>query len=517
MSRSKIQSKDIAPFFLIFAFLFGGIVRVYPLLVSDFPLADGGMFYSMIQDLQAAHFRLPAFTTYNQAQIPFAYPPLGFYLAGGVHQLTGVSLLSLLRWQPVIVNFLILPFFFFFAKQILRSRNKAALATLIFSLTPNAYWWQIVGGGLTRSLGAFFFLLTALFAERMYRSQKLIWIAATTVSSALTVLSHPEWALQTIVIVFLFWIFYGRNKKGMIASVIVGAGVLLLTAPWWIAVAQQHGLSVFLQAGQATKSRWLFWTIPLTMGFTGESIPVLAVMGVFGLFVHLARKDYLIPTWALLALFADPRGGLPASVFPFSILAATLLSDGVAAQLAAQRSNVEEEAWFASFQTVVGKIFWGTFLIIFFYGAFQISSTLANQSLDVETVEAFQWISANTRTTDRFLILDWQDNPLLSSTLEWFPALTERQSLTTVQGSEWLANERGFKAQMELAQSARACAFQDETCLQKFSGRYEYLFLSLKISRGQSLDFPLLSALENSPNFSLVYSAPEAKIFRVVK
>lgn len=470
----------------------------------------------MIRDLQVSHFRLPIFTTYNQAQIPFAYPPLGFYLASAISRLSGASALTLLRWQPFIVNLLILPLFFLFARQIFRSENKAALATLVFSLTPNAYWWQIVGGGLTRSLGAFFFLLTALFAERMYRTQKAAWIAATSISSALAILSHPEWALQTIVVVFLFWLFYGRNKKGTIATVAVGAGVLVITAPWWGFVAQHHGLSVFLQAGQATKSRWLFWTIPLTMSFSGEYTPILAAMGVLGLFVHLARKEYFIPSWALLALFADPRGGLPASVFPFSILAATLLADGVAAQLAPKQSN-EAETWFASFQTNVGKIFWGALLIIFLYGAFQVSSALANQSLDAETVASFQWVSEHTRQTDRFLILDWQDNPLLSSTLEWFPALTERRSVVTVQGSEWLSGERGFKSQMDLAQSARACIFQDEMCLKKFSGKYDYLFLSLKIARGQSLAFPLLATLKNSPNFTLVYSTAEIKIFRVIK
>ncbi len=51
---------------------------------STFPTAkvnDGGFFFSMTRDLEASNFRIPAFTTYNGGHIPFAYPPLGFYLA----------------------------------------------------------------------------------------------------------------------------------------------------------------------------------------------------------------------------------------------------------------------------------------------------------------------------------------------------------------------------------------------------------------------------------------------------
>ncbi len=475
------------------------------------------MFISMIRDLQTSHFTLPAVTTYNHAGIPFAYPPLGFYMAGILNTVTHLSLTSILRWQPFIVNLLVLLLFFLFAKQFTDSENKAALATLIFALTPNSYWWQITGGGLTRTLGAVFFLLTIIFADRMYRTRKPIWIVATIAAGSLTVLSHPEWALQATAAVVLFWFFHGRDRGGLIVTAVVGAGIAILTAPWWVAVTHQHGLSVFLQAGQATNSRWLFWTIPLTMGFTGEYIPVIAVLGVCGLFLHFAKKEYLLPVWALFALFVDPRGGMPASIFPFSIMAATTLTEGLAARLSFTDSAGPKNDWENSLLSGVGRIFWGTFIIIFLYSALQVSTALANQSLDAETRNAFQWVSTHTQPADQFLILDWQENPLLSAPLEWFPVLSDRRSITTVQGSEWLGGERGFQAQMDLAQTAHACIFQNETCLQSFSGQYEYILLSLEISRGTDRNFPLLLALENSPEFSLVYSTPGIKIFRVKK
>jgi len=67
---------------LVSAVLLGVGVRAFHVLSHGFPLNDGGLFFSMVRDLQAAHYHLPAFTSYNDAGIPYAYSPLGFYLAG---------------------------------------------------------------------------------------------------------------------------------------------------------------------------------------------------------------------------------------------------------------------------------------------------------------------------------------------------------------------------------------------------------------------------------------------------
>jgi hypothetical protein len=494
---------------------FGAIVRFYPLLKTDFPLVDGGMFYVMIQDLQSSQFALPAFTTYNHSNIPFAYPPLAFYITGIINNITQLSLISLLKWQPVITNLFILPLFYLFAIQILGSNNKAALSTLIFALTPNSYWWEIVGGGLTRALGALFFLLTALCVNNMYKTRRPAWILGTIIAAGLVVLSHPEWALQAVMVIFLFWIFYGRDRQGVQILIIVSVGIALLTSHWWLTVIQRHGPGIFLQASQATKSRWLFWTIPLTMGFTGEYIPVIAVLSFCGLFLHAAKKDFLLPAWALLALLIDPRGGLPASVFPFSFLAMTTLSEGIASRLAPTQNDANTDVWIYSFNTVAGRVFWGTFIIIFLYGAFQVSATLSLQYLSTEESDAIHWVSKNTAPNDRFLIMDWQENPLLSPVREWFPALANRKSITTVQGSEWLAGEAGYKKQLDLIKDLHQCLYQDVQCLNLVNGNYDFILLSLNNQNGGNSSIPLLLSLESSEILSLVYTTPEIKIYKV--
>ncbi|MFL5533059.1 MAG: hypothetical protein ACJ8BC_13910, partial [Gemmatimonadales bacterium] len=92
------------PLALALAVALGVAVRAYHVLSQDFPLNDGGLFFAMVRDLQAAHFHLPAFTSYNGSGIPYAYSPLGFYLAGLLDAWTPLSLIDVFRWLPLVAS-----------------------------------------------------------------------------------------------------------------------------------------------------------------------------------------------------------------------------------------------------------------------------------------------------------------------------------------------------------------------------------------------------------------------------
>ncbi len=507
------QSKETSIFFLILTAFFGLFVRLFPLFKTNFPLVDGGMFYTMIKDLQASHFALPIFTTYNQAGIPFAYPPMAFYIAGSLNSFANIPLLDIIKWQPVFLNILTVPFFYVFVKQILKSEPKAALATLIFSLTPNSYWWNIVGGGLTRSMGAFFFIASAICALKMYQEKKTIWVIGAIFSGAFVVFSHLAWALQSLAIILLLWFFWGRNREGTINSIIVATGILLLTSPWWGTIIQHHGVETFYQAGQVTNSRWLFWTIFYALSFTGEYTTVIAVFALIGFFIHLAKKDYFFPLWATLCLLVDPRGGIPASIFPFTVLAMSTITNGIAPLMVENKQFAESlDSWIYSLNTKVGRLFFGFFIILFVYNAYSISNTLSSQVLGTAELNAINWVKSNTDKTDSFLILDEQDNLLLSPLTEWFPALTNRRSIATIQGTEWLSKDKHYNKQFPVINSLHACLYGDVNCLKYFNNKltdkYKYIIISAKNSA------PLLASLENNPGFTLVYSSPTIKIFR---
>jgi hypothetical protein len=271
-----------------------------------------------------------------------------------------------------------------------------------------------------------------------------------------------------------------------------------------------------INAGQGTYSRLQFWTVFFTLSFTDEYTPVIAVFGLCGLFMHLARKDYFPIAWIFLCLFVEPRGGIPVSIFPFSIMAMTVLTDGIASRLVpANTAETPSNEWMESLKFSSGRLFFGFFLLLFLYNAFQVSNTLSYQVLSPEELKAISWVGSNTNSTDRFLVLDEQGNILHSPLTEWFPALAERRSLTTIQGTEWLDGKNSYVNQYDTIAGIHQCLFANVECIHELQDglpdKYEYILLSVK--GGQS---PLIDSLNNSSDFSLVYSSVPVKIFHVI-
>ena len=80
MQKRKLSADETGVLLLLAAIIFGAWFRIMPAWLAGFPVNDGGMFYTMILDLQANHYAAPLFTTYNHVSIPYAYPPLGIYI-----------------------------------------------------------------------------------------------------------------------------------------------------------------------------------------------------------------------------------------------------------------------------------------------------------------------------------------------------------------------------------------------------------------------------------------------------
>ncbi|MGI9089849.1 MAG: hypothetical protein ACR2GG_01960 [Gemmatimonadaceae bacterium] len=144
---------------LIVTFVLGLYLRFFLVIPADFPLNDGGLFYLMTQELQRAHYVLPAFTSYNSEHIPFAYPPLGFYLAGFISDATGWALIDVVRVLPAVISTLTIPAFYLLSRAMLRSRLEVLAATFAFAMLQRTFGWFIMGGGLTRAPGLLFAIL----------------------------------------------------------------------------------------------------------------------------------------------------------------------------------------------------------------------------------------------------------------------------------------------------------------------------------------------------------------------
>src|SRR5215217_2741132 len=120
------------------AIALGCAIRARPVLLTDFPLNDGGLFFQMTEELQRAHYRLPTFTAYNAVQIPFAYAPFGFYVAGLISDVLSVDLMQVIRLLPLATTCATLVAFLLLARSMLPERTAIVAAVASFALVPRS-------------------------------------------------------------------------------------------------------------------------------------------------------------------------------------------------------------------------------------------------------------------------------------------------------------------------------------------------------------------------------------------
>jgi len=521
MTPTRPPKKLLPPFLLTWAVLFGGAIRLYAAWKAGFPMVDGGMFVSMARDLQANHYLLPVFTSYNHLQIPYAYPPLGFYLLAGFNDLFHISLASLLVWLPASLSILTIPAVYLLAKALLGSDSRAGLAAAIYALTPMAFEWELQGGGLTRSLGAVFALLAVYFAIRMFREKTPGLLAATLLAGTLTVYSHPEWALQAAVACLLAWLVWGRNKWGALSALAVGGGVLALSAPWWAVVAARSGLGTFLLAAGTPQGRLFFWLPLLSMDFASAANVLAAGLAILGLFACLKEKEYFLPAWLAASFLADPRGAGHVVPVLLALLSAAALGGMVLPWLGTPQSGDRPADWTRTLSRPLVQACLGYLFLAMWIGSFTSATSLSGLNvLPAADRQALEWVRLNTPPGSRFVALAWRDSPWVSPLPEWFPALSGRASLTTVQGREWLAGKQNLTPWIEDFEAVQACLYRDAACLEAWSAEqgqpFDYVYLSMLSSLGDPDSVrvsPLFLSLSQSKDYLLVYDTPAVEIF----
>jgi hypothetical protein len=509
-----ISNKDQHKLILLIALLLGGIVRFIPVVLAGFPVNDGGMFYVMVDELRANHFLLPAFTQYNLADIPYAYPPFGFYATALISTLFRIPALEVVRWLPPLVSTLSLLAFYLMAEKILDSKTQASLATLFYGLVPDSFGWAIMGGGITRSFGLLFLFLTIAYADRLYTRTSGLSAALTALFGALAFLSHPETGLQAAVACVLLWLFQGHSKKTFLWSVGVALGVVVLSAPWWGTVLAEHGLAPFQSAMQSSDDGAFHLVKLLTLQFGGGVFFNLTIsLGLLGLLALLAGKKLLLPVWLVLPFFIDPRSAGGMALIPMSLMAAYGFAGVIAPALLSLRGH--GGSWLADrfiTLTMLGIAFY------LFFNSAVFGLGLAENSLSVADRGTIAWVNENIPPGSDFLLLTGEQYSMNDPFQEWFPALTEQRSHTTLQGKEWTLDKEFFPFYGELV-ALQHCA--DVVCVEAWEKRtgleHQYLLIK-KLPVGSSS--PLQSSLNllvesahSSTLYELVYETGNAAIF----
>jgi len=494
--------------------LFGAIARFLPVFQAGFPLNDGGMFLSMIRDLRASHYWLPAVTSYNGLNIPYAYPPFGFYLARVLSDLFKVSEIALIRWLPPTVNTLSILAFNALAYLLLKSRSRAAVASIFYALTPGASAWFIMGGGLTRSFGSLFMLLSLSWVYRLIRDGGKLELGLSLLFCLLTVLSHPEVGIHTAAGCILLWFFYGRTPRATLHGFVVAAATMLLVSPWWLTVISYHGLDPFLSALQTGSYGSSLMQNLYDSFFVGEGfVPVIAVLRSAGAIWAISKRNFFLVLWAVLPHILEPRSAPSVAFYPFCMLMALAITDALPAFLRYFRGKDAFEIGVEFHQrrwVNVGLLL--IFVYLFIEGSIY-GFRLVNNSLSSTDREVMSWVRENTPSDSRFFSITGKQSPEIDPFVEWFPALAERRNQTTLQGHEWLLGERFFKRYTALAnvQGCDSVECVEGWAIQNGLG-YDYLLV-----QNPDPGMALIDSLSSGTKYELVYSTSGALIYRLNK
>jgi len=510
-------------------FAFGTLLRLQYLNKFQFPMNDGGLFYTMIQDLLNNGFSLPTYTSYNNLNIPFAYPPLSFYLAAWINQVFHLDLLTVIRFFPLVYNLASIPAFYMLSKELTENDRTALLAAAFYAVLNPAYEWLISGGGLTRSPAHTFFIVSlALFLAYLRTSRKRFFFLSM-LSAALMTLHHIEYTWMLMYSVAIFTIFKWKKFKGLLVVAVYGLGIAVLTSPYWITIFRLHGLSPFLNAFSTGEFSLVNSLVRLILlNFTGEPFTsVVNILAMIGLFVCIAKKEYAVLAWFLAVVFLNDRSAYRSLIFPVSILAAFSLDAVIIPGLnQAGAAHSQNPILTTGPRPVKTRFLYGSIFSIFivfvpfllgYLDSFTDHPILS--SVDSYELKAMDWVKANTLPSSSFLVIDSAENWSNDRVAEWFPAIAGRHSENTIQGMEWLP-DKAFIKQRKIYEELKQCTGDGVSCLLSWADRNAVSFTHLFITRpdctwnsANCTDYLVLT-IESSTDFRKIFENQAVVIFQ---
>jgi hypothetical protein len=201
----------------------------------------------------------------------------------------------------------------------------------------------------------------------------------------------------------------------------------------------------------------------------------------FGIFIALVNRIWIIPVWLAVIVVSDPRAGLTYATLPASLAIALAIDD-------LRRLATRWAGGRMARRPLLAVGLCALLALGALDGAIVMASSgTPTAGLSVDARAAMDWARNNTDPGARFLIvsgLPWH----LDSASEWFPYLADRQSVATVQGHEWIGGNDFREIEAQHAWLQR-CAVETRTgCVTEWErvvGPVDYVVL---LDRGSPAD-----------------------------
>jgi hypothetical protein len=398
----------------------------------------------------------------------------------------------------------------------LPSRAHVMSALVAFVALPATFQWMIMGGGVTRGPAFMFTLIAIALLHRAFQRPSAARAALAGVLAGLAMLSHLEMGLVAAYSGALLFIAQGRNAAGARTAITATATAAAVAAPWAVWIITQHGAGPFTAAAQSGTAN-VFTPVLLLLQYQATIEPffqLTAALSLVGACSLLARRQFLLPAWLVATAVFDGRAFPTSASFIVAMMAAYGVVDVLLPLLRnAAPGKSRAPAWLVPGAIALAVTYMGL-------SSLMVSPRLLTGLAPGERA-AMSWVDANTPADARFVVVS-SDRWPVDRTSEWLPVLSERVSVATVQGQEWMP-DGAFRDAISEYEDLQECADRDAACLDEWTqatGKpFDYVYIP-KIptrfsSTGASRCCQALELfLRQNPAYTTAFDGPGAVIFK---
>jgi hypothetical protein len=477
---------------------------------SNLPLNNGGLYLFFSEIIARNNFVYPDFIPfYTENGVPFAYPPLIFYMLALIHQMFQIPLLMLFIYIPTIISIVCVVAFYFLVKELFSEKSLILLSTIIFALYLPLISYSAQGLFLVHGVGTLFFMIGLILVVRWMKFDNDRLIFFIGLLFGLLLLSSPRCAFA-YALVLLTVAFLNPRKKTFFGLAFIGIIAVLFSAPWWITVIRNHGITVLLNGfmlRQPTAVSNVFINIYLT-NFYSYQLSLMALC-LLGLFYYIIKKEFFLPVLFVVLVIS---GGFGVVTIPL-ILIIILFSVGMLKVIFPALKYILNAD--TPTKTLLPLFFTILLLILILGGSYiqnrdffdyKYASLKEDEKLHFE---AMYWIHQNTENTSTFIVKDViaseQKNRFWIG--DWFPAITHRNTLNTFYGNEWTNRPQLWLSDLELS----TC--KDTRCFENVSSKYNFNYTHVYIIKYPENGY-VISSFADSDDYSLIFENSQVMVFR---
>jgi len=522
--------------FLLLALCLAAFVHVAYLRSHQFPALLGGLFLEMAATVAESGTLPTTIHRFTTDGIPFAYPPLGFYVMAVFLKL-GVDGVQLLRFGAPMILLGIVAMMYHLTVVLTDSPETGLVAGIVTGTHVSLNVYLLGASGFVRGLGFLCMLVAMLGAYQYYANgggRRALAIA--TLGWGLVVLTHPVHAAAAGAGVAMAWAVWDRTPRGLAIGAGVAVGGLVIASPWWLTVVSNHGPEIFFAgAGSQGSFNNSFSDLQELVAWFWDGGDVLnwpAVFAVVGAATLVVRGEWHQPAWlaAPIVLLVPPHGRLgilfvaPLGAIGFTLALSLLTELDI-------DSRDRSASWFSrlrlpssidvptlpssldlpdvSTRQVIAVAF---FLLL--VGPFLAQNMAAASGTspysrlpvyaDAEDRTAMAWIEDETAADAQVAVI--------GGASEWFPHLANRTSVIVKYGNEWSGQDtfsRHESAQYHLRNCWNAACVNATLVDHEFAAETDYVYVPyggfMSGRTGTTISPALHDSLRASDQFARVY------------